>query len=105
MTTSNDFVIDKITVVKIEIYGNVVIPDDLTKSTHKHYLKKAVSKKWELDRIINLTSHITKLMVRILMKKVGRRFRPEIEQGVCQGHLNKKCNINDQNGRKRSADV
>ena len=64
-----DSVINKIESIKNKMYDTGKIPRSLSISIFVTLPKKAGATECELHRTISLMSHITKLMLKILMKK------------------------------------
>ena len=62
-----DFGIEKVTEVNNKIYNTGEIPEDLSKSIFIALPKRAGANECELHRTISLMSHITKLILRIIM--------------------------------------
>ena len=65
-----------------KIYDTGEIPEDLCRSIFIALTKKLGAVECELHRTISLMSHITKLILRIIVERVCSRIRPEfgIEQ-------------------------
>lgn len=75
LTALDDFDIDKITEITKEIYNSADIPEDLSRSIFIAMPKKPGANERELHQTI---SHVTKLIICILMNRAPSRFRPEI---------------------------
>ena len=79
----DDFGIEKLTVIANEIYDTGKIPQDLSKSIFIALPKKPGTIECELHRTISLMSHITKVILRVIMMRVRRCTKPEISQEQC----------------------
>ena len=79
-TTMKD---EKITILLNEIYDTGHIPKDMLKSVFISLPKKAGATECELHRTINLMSHVTKILLRIIMMRVRNKIRPEIAEEQC----------------------
>ena len=64
-------------------YDTVIIPESLSRSIFVILPKKAGATECELHRTSSLMSDITKLMLKILMKGMGRPIREEIANLIC----------------------
>ena len=73
-----DFGIEKLTKVLNVVYDSGEIPEDLSKSIFIALPKKPGAIECELHRTISLMSHVTKILLRILMMRARCRIRPEI---------------------------
>ena len=73
----------KVTDIINEIYDTGEIPEDLCRSIFIALPKKPGAVECELHRTISLMSHITKLILRIIMERVHSRIRPEIGIEQC----------------------
>ena len=73
----DDFGVDKLTTVLNEIYNSGDIPEDLTKSIFITLPKKPGAIECELHRTISLMSHVTKIIMRILMQRARNKIQPE----------------------------
>ena len=71
-----DFCIEKITKLANETYDNGKIPEDLSRSIIVMIPKKPGATECELHRTISLTSHIIKLTLRVIMKRIRKIIRP-----------------------------
>ena len=81
----DDFGIEKLTIMANEIYDTGKIPQDLSKSIFIALPKKPGTIECELHRtIISLMSHITKVILRVIMIRVRRCTKPEISQEQCE---------------------
>ena len=68
----DDFGIEKLTIMANEIYDTGKIPQDLSKSLPK----KPGTIECELHRTISLMSHITKVIIRVIMMRAQRCTKP-----------------------------
>ena len=59
------------------------IPPDISKSIFIVLLKKLMAKEYELNRLISLMSHITKMLLIIIMMPVTNKSKPEIAEEQC----------------------
>ena len=66
-----------------DIYEKGHIPKDLTKSIFIALPKKPGAVECELHRTISLMSHITKVLLRILMNRARNKISPEISAEQC----------------------
>ena len=83
MIALEDYGIDKLTDIVNEIYDTGVIPEDLSRSIFIALPKKPGATECELHRTISLMSHMTKLILRIIMMRARSRIRPEIGREQC----------------------
>ena len=79
----DDFGIEKVKKLESEIYDTGQIPEDVSKSICIMIPKKPGATDCELHRTVSLMSHITKLMLRAIMKK------PKKNRRVCFLHYTK----------------
>ena len=79
----DDFGIEKLTIMANEIYDTGKIPQDLSKSIFIALPKKPGTIECELHLTISLMSHITKVILRVIMMRVRRCTKPEISQEQC----------------------
>ena len=81
----DDFGIEKLTIMANEIYDTGKILQDLSKSIFIALPKKPGTIECELHRTISLMSHITKIILRVIliMMRVRRCTKPEISQEQC----------------------
>jgi hypothetical protein len=79
----DEFGFDKVTDILNEIYDSGEIPDELTKSIFIALPKKPGTIECELHRTISLMSHLTKLLLRILMMRARSKIKPEISKMQC----------------------
>ena len=78
-----EFGTQKLAEIIAEIYETGEIPDDLTKSVFIALPKKANATKCEQHRTISLMSHVTKIMLRVILSRVRNKTKPEITQTQC----------------------
>ncbi|GFS12153.1 endonuclease-reverse transcriptase [Elysia marginata] len=80
----DDYGIEKTTNLLNEIYDTGQIPTDLTKSIFIALPKKKPgATECELHRTISLMSHITKILLRIVMLRVRNKIKPQIAEEQC----------------------
>ena len=75
--------ISKITILLNEIYDTGRIPKDMLKSVFVALSKKAGATECELHRTISIMSHVTKILLRIIMMRVRNKIRSEIAEELC----------------------
>ena len=85
--------IEKITVLLNEIYDTGKIPKDMSKSIFIALPKKTGAIECELHRTISLMSHVTKILLRIIMMRTRNRIKREIAEEQC-GFVEGKGTIN-----------
>ncbi|GFO23298.1 RNA-directed DNA polymerase from mobile element jockey-like [Plakobranchus ocellatus] len=78
-----DFGIGKVTHLLNEIYDVGQIPTDLSKSIFIALPKKPGATECELHRTISLMSHITKILLKIIMLRIRNKIKPEIAEEQC----------------------
>ncbi|GFO36321.1 endonuclease-reverse transcriptase [Plakobranchus ocellatus] len=78
-----DFGIGKVTHLLNEIYDTGQIPTDLSKSIFIPLPKKPGATECELHRTISLMSHITKILLKIIMLRIRNKIKPEIAEEQC----------------------
>ncbi|GFO39342.1 RNA-directed DNA polymerase from mobile element jockey-like [Plakobranchus ocellatus] len=78
-----DFGIGKVTHLLNEIYDTGQIPTDLSKSIFIALPKKPGATEYELHRTISLMSHITKILLKIIMLTIRNKINPEIAEEQC----------------------
>ena len=83
MKALDDFGIEKLTIMANEIYDTGKIPQDLSKSIYIALPKNPGTIECELYRTISLMSHITKVIIRVIMMRVPRCTKSEISQEQC----------------------
>ena len=97
--------INKLESIMNKLYNTSTIPNSLPRSIFITLPKKAGNTKFELHRTISLMSHMTKLMLKVLMKRMKRPIRQEIADVQCgftegKGTTNAifiMCNLIEQN--------
>src|SRR5688572_6326517 len=77
------FGVKKVTEIVNEIYDSGDIPTDLSKSISISLPKKPGTIECEMYRTISLMSHITKLILRIIMMRTRNKLKPEIGKEQC----------------------
>ena len=75
-----EFGTQKLAEIIAEIYETGEIPDDLTKSVFIALPKKSNATKCEQHRTISLMSHVTKIMLRVILSRVRNKTKPEIHK-------------------------
>ena len=88
-----EFGISTVTKLLNNIYNSGSIPADMTKSIFIALPKTANANECESHRTISLMSHITKLLLRIIMMRVRNKILPEIAEEQC-GFIEGKGTIN-----------
>ncbi|GFS01962.1 LINE-1 retrotransposable element ORF2 protein [Elysia marginata] len=78
-----DYGIEKTTNLLNEIYDTGQIPTDLTKSIFIALPKNPGATECELHRKISLMSHVTKILLRIVMLGVRNKIKPQIAEEQC----------------------
>ena len=78
-----DLGIEKLGAIMNKMYDTGKIPLSLSRSVFIALSKLSGTTECELHRTISLMSHITKLMLRILMLRIRRNIRPEISDVQC----------------------
>ena len=78
-----EFGVDQITKILNNIYDTSEIPEDLSKSIFITLPKKAGAIECELYSTISLMSHLTKILLRIIMNRTRNKIRPGIAQEQC----------------------
>ncbi len=73
-----DLGIDMVTKLLNAIYDTGAIPTEMSKSVFIALPKKTGATECELHRTISLMSHMTKILLRILMQRMKNKVRPEI---------------------------
>ena len=76
----DDFGIQWLTALANKIYNEGHFPDEMSKSIFITLPKKPGTTKCELHRTISLMSHMTKLILKILLQRVRGRSRGEISE-------------------------
>ena len=75
-----DLGIDIVTNLLNSIYNSGEIPEDLLKSVFITLPKSPGATECELHRTISLMSHLTKILLRVLMNRIRKSLRPEISR-------------------------
>ena len=75
-----DLGIDVVTKLLNSIYDSGVIPSDLLKSIFIALPKSPGATECEMHRTISLMSHFTKILLRVLMRRMRNSLRPEISR-------------------------
>ena len=75
-----EFGISKTRILLNEIYDTGHIPKDMLKSVFIALPKKAGAAECELHHTISLMTHVTKILLRIVMMRVRNKIRPEIAE-------------------------
>ena len=78
-----EYGIEKVTTLLNEIYDTGQIPVDMSRSIFIALPKKPGATDCELHRTISLMSHVTKLLLRIIMMRVRNKINPEIAEEQC----------------------
>ena len=80
LTAIEEFGVQKLADLINKIYESGETLDDLSKSVFVALPEKSGAIECELHRTISLMSHITKLVLKIIMVKTRSRIRPKIER-------------------------
>ena len=80
LTAMEEFGVQKLADLINKNYESGEIPDDLSKSVFVALPEKSGVIVCELHHTISLMSHITKLVLRIIMARTRSRIRPEVER-------------------------
>ncbi|GFR99132.1 endonuclease-reverse transcriptase [Elysia marginata] len=88
-----EFGITIITDLLNEIYDTGQIPTDMLKSIFIAIPKKAGATESELHRTISLMSHVTKILLRVVMMRVRNKIGQEIAEKQC-GFVERKGTTN-----------
>ncbi|KAG1674114.1 RNA-directed DNA polymerase from mobile element jockey [Nymphon striatum] len=75
-----DFGVDRITEICNDIYNTGYLPEDMRKSVFITIPKKAHAVECSDYRTISLMSHVTKLLLRIILKRIKNRIDREISE-------------------------
>ena len=78
-----EYGIEKVTTLLNEIYDTGQIPVDMSRSIFIALPKKPGATYCELHRTISLMSHVTKMLLRIIMMRVRNKINPEIAEEQC----------------------
>ena len=81
-----EYGIEKVTTLLNEIYDTGQIPVDMSRSIFIALPKKPGATDCKLHRTISLMSHVTKLLLRIIMMRVRNKMNPEIAEGKGTTH-------------------
>ena len=77
--------LEKITDIANSIYETGQIPERMKKKIIFIGIpKKAGSTEWDKHRIINLMSKVGKIILRVIMERVKRKIRENIEEEQCE---------------------
>ena len=76
-----------------EIYNTGIIQEDMSQSIFIALLKKPGATECEPHRTISLTSHATKILLRIIMTRARNKIKPEIDVTQC-GFVEGKGTVN-----------
>ena len=76
----DELCVDAITNLVNKIYDTGEIPEDLTKSILIAIPKKPGTTKCKLHRTISLMSHVTKILLKILMLRIRNKIKTEIAE-------------------------
>lgn len=79
----DEFGVTKVTELANKIYQSGSIPDDLSKSVFIALPKQPGAIECELHRTISLMSHITKIILQILIRRMRRSISPVISNTQC----------------------
>ena len=80
IVTLEDLGINVVTKLLNSIYDSGEIPDDMLKSVFIALPKSPGAIECELHRTISLMSHFTKILLRVLMRRMRKSLRPEISK-------------------------
>ena len=80
IVTLEDIGVEVTTKLLNAIYDSGVIPEDLMKSVFITLPKSPGATECELHRTISLMSHVTKILLRVLMRRMRKSLRPEISR-------------------------
>ena len=83
LEAQEDIGINEMESIMNKLYDTGKISRNLSRSIFVALLKKAGSTECELQRTVNLISHITKLMLKIIIKGRKRPIRKEIADVQC----------------------
>ena len=81
--TLEEFGIEKLTLLLNEVYDTGLIPSDMSKSIFIALPKKPGATECESHRTISLMSHVMKILLRIIVKRVRSKLKPEIAEEQC----------------------
>ena len=80
IVTLEDLGLNIVTNLLNRIYDSGKIPDDLLKSVFIALPKSPGATECELHRTISLMSHLTKILLRVLMSRIRKSLKPEISR-------------------------
>ncbi|GFR84929.1 hypothetical protein ElyMa_002429600 [Elysia marginata] len=78
-----DYGTEQVTALLNNIYETGNIPADISKSIFIALPKKPGAVECEHPRTISLMSHITKILLRVIMMRVKKKIKPEIAAEQC----------------------
>ncbi|GFR90337.1 LINE-1 retrotransposable element ORF2 protein [Elysia marginata] len=73
-----EYGVEKLTSLLNEIYDTGEIPTDISRSVFFALPKKPGGTECELHRTISLMSHVTKILLRVVMMRIRSKIKPEI---------------------------
>ncbi|GFR64660.1 LINE-1 retrotransposable element ORF2 protein [Elysia marginata] len=73
-----EYGVEKLTSLLNEIYDTGEIPTDISRSVFIALPKKPGATDCELHRTISLMSHVTKILLRVVMMRIRSKIKPEI---------------------------
>ena len=77
---TEDVGIREVTCIANAVYSTGDIPEELLRSVFIALPKKPGAIECELHRTISLMSHITKIILRVLIQRMRRKIRPELDE-------------------------
>lgn len=89
-----DFGVDRITELCNDIYNTGYLPEEMRKSIFIILPKKAHAVECSDHRTISLMSHVTKLLLRIILKRIKNRIEGELSE--------EQCGFRDQRGTREA---
>ncbi|GFR85386.1 RNA-directed DNA polymerase from mobile element jockey-like [Elysia marginata] len=78
MEALKEYGVEKLTPFLNEIYDTGEIPTDISRSVFIAHPKKPGATECELHRTISLMSHVTKILLRVVMIRIRNKIKPEI---------------------------
>ena len=75
-----EFVVEKLTNFANKFYCAGMCLEESSKSISVHYQKKTEATECELHRTISLMSHITKILLGVILIRARSKVRPEISE-------------------------
>lgn len=78
-----DFGVEKLTILLNRIYNSGKVPEDLLKTVFIALPKKPGATECGQHRTISLMSHLTKILLRIIMLRIRNKIKPEISEEQC----------------------